>query len=38
VIITESGSLEPCMLPVVIESHGHPVLTGGHDCGGGSVG
>lgn len=32
-IVSPDGSIEACMIPAYIETHGHPVLTGEPECG-----
>jgi poly-gamma-glutamate capsule biosynthesis protein CapA/YwtB (metallophosphatase superfamily) len=32
-VINPDGSIDACMIPAYIESHGHPVLTGAPECG-----
>ena len=36
VIVHPDGTMEACMIPAFIETHGHPVLTGEPECGPGS--
>jgi poly-gamma-glutamate synthesis protein (capsule biosynthesis protein) len=33
VVVSPDGSIEACMIPAYIETHGHPVLTGEPECG-----
>jgi poly-gamma-glutamate synthesis protein (capsule biosynthesis protein) len=33
VVVNPDGSIEACLIPAYIESHGHPVLTGEAKCG-----
>lgn len=32
VTVAPDGTIEACLIPALIESHGHPVLTGGSSC------
>lgn len=36
VVVSPDGSIDACLVPAYIESHGHPVLSGGPGCGPGS--
>ena len=36
VVVTPDGTIDACLIPAFIETHGHPVLTGEPTCGPGS--
>ena len=33
VVVSPDGSMEACLIPVFIETHGHPVVQGEPECG-----
>jgi poly-gamma-glutamate synthesis protein (capsule biosynthesis protein) len=31
-VVAPDGTIDPCLIPAYIETHGHPVLTGEAEC------